>query len=221
MADVKTSDLKDLLRRTHEHKELEVRIRMHMEMSNHLNKKLTENQLTVGVGSVEQDIACGINKEAREVKPNAIQTDLSSLFARLEDDFPSETKLRLLMLYLSCVANVPGNVSQKLSENAKLSDRDQQALQEMLRAKIMEASDRQQHADRQSCEHRSTKEQKKKFKRIAGDERRFELSRFEPRVKELLEQLVENRLNDDEFPQLKDTGSSNLRVTAGSALGSK
>merc|ERR1719272_2937433 len=61
---MKTGDMKDMLRKARDHKELGVRIRMHLEMLKHLDNALTANKLTQGVGGVEQDIACGISKDA-------------------------------------------------------------------------------------------------------------------------------------------------------------
>eukprot|EP00434_Breviolum_minutum_P006127 symbB.v1.2.005400.t1/scaffold316.1/size230253/15 len=52
-----------------------------------------------------------------------------------------------------------------------------------------------------------------KFKKNAVAEGRFELSRFEPRLKEVLEQLAEDRLSLEDFDDLTDgKSSSNISI---------
>jgi len=157
----------------------------------------------MGVGLLEQDIACGVDKAGKDVKAMNLQTQLAKMFSELETALTSESKLRMLMLYLSCMANVQVAVRDKLIEGARLASEDQAILMAMLRTRLMEVPDAQRHKVGKGTVHRVTKESAAHFKRNALAEGRFELSRFEPRVKVLLEQLVQHQLGEEDFPTLQ------------------
>merc|ERR1711920_320125 len=71
----------------------------------------------------------------------------------------------------------------------------------------MEVPRKQREKLGSSCVHRATKERAARFKRKVKDQC-LDLSRFEPRVKELIEQLGQENLSYDDFPALDGTGAS-------------
>merc|ERR1712039_722472 len=75
---------------------------------------------------------------------------------------------------------------------------------EMFRTKLMEVPHHQRDKLGSGCMHRATKEQTARFKRKVKDGCR-DLSRFEPRVKDLIEKLSQESLSYDEFPALDGT----------------
>jgi len=208
-----TSDLLDMLRRSPEQRDTMDRLLLHLTLIDSIFSRLGAEHLTQGVGLLEQDIACGIDSSGKDVKATNLQGHLTKVFSELESVLPSETKLRILMLYFACMANISEVVRQKLIEMAKLDPEDERVLMAMLRTKLMEVPDSQRHKHGNGCVHRVTKEQAARFKRNSRTDGRFDLSRFEPRIKELVEQLTQSRLSQEEFPAFEgsDTHNNTLR----------
>lgn len=220
-ASISTSDLLEILRRSPEQRDMVDRTFQHLSMIQQIFQRLEEEKLTEGVGAVEQDIACGVDKSGKDVKVSNLQSNLTRVFGELDQQsLRSESKLRLLMLYFACVANIQEGVRNRLIDMAKLSPEHQQTLLAMMRTRLMEVPDSQRQKVGTTNVHRVTKEQAARFKRIAQVEGRFELSRFEPRVKGLLEQLAENRLSKEDFPVAEGTDSDGhgLRQAAVSSV---
>lgn len=222
MSDLKPHEALEQLRKLPEFRDTFEKLQMHTNLLKEINVKLKDDAvITSGLGNVEQDVACGIDKSGKDVKATSLQENISKLFHNPEVDLPSEVKLRLLMLYFACVANVPEAVRKRLIESSRLEDADGRVLLSMMETKLMEVPDSQRHKLGSGCVHRVTKTQAARFKKNARADGTFVLSRFEPRVKELLEQLAENRLNDEDFPALGGSGAAQagLRFTAGAAGG--
>merc|ERR1719291_13952 len=165
-----------------------------------------------GWGLLEQDIACGHDRKGNALKSDKLSEHLVKFFVDRGTSVPSETKLRLLLLYLSCVAHVTDVVRKKLIAAAKLSADDQVVLMSMLQTKLADVPDHTSQKPGASCVHRVTDDQAELFKANAKEEGRFELSRFEPRMKLLVRQLVGDKLSDEEFPH--QTGSSSGHLAA-------
>mmetsp|Transcript_65761 Transcript_65761/g.169979 ORF Transcript_65761/g.169979 Transcript_65761/m.169979 type:complete len:308 (-) Transcript_65761:21-944(-) len=190
------------------------RLFLHMTLITEIFQKLQEQRLMSGLGMLEQDIACGVDKSGKDVKDTNLQGGLRMALTEMETVLSSETRLRLLMLYFACMANISEVVRTRLIEMAKLEPEDQEVLMAMLRTKLMEVPESQRHRHGSGCVHRVTKEQAARFKRnaTAGG---LELSRFEPRLKELIEQLTQDRLNNEDFATLggSDVIDNSLRGT--------
>merc|ERR1712136_458615 len=137
----------------------------------------------------EQDIACGVDKDGKDIKATQCQDALIK-FVSNNSDLPSESRLRLVMLYFACMANIS---EKNLTEVLRLSSEDTRVLTSLLQTQLMEVPDSQRHKLDKGCVHRGTKE--------------FELSRFEPRIKELVVQLCSGKLSHDEFPLLKGSAA--------------
>ncbi|CAK9070043.1 unnamed protein product [Durusdinium trenchii] len=73
------------------------------------------------------DTACGIDRNGKDVKIANLQQTLLKIFID-RPELPSEMKLRLLMLYFACVANIPEANRSKLMDAAKLEPEDHQAM---------------------------------------------------------------------------------------------
>jgi len=222
MSSLSTQQTLQELRKLPEFKDSFDKLQLHADMLAEIFVMLETIIEKTGLAYVEQDCACGINQYGKDVKATNLQEDILKLFRRAEAEFslPGELKLRLLMLYFTCVANVPEAVRRRLMDASRLEADDQKVLLAMMRTRLMEVPDSQRHklgSDKQS-QHRVTKSQAARFKKNALTNE-IVLSRFEPRVKELLEQLAENRLSEEDFPSLGGRGSTGLRSAAGPAGG--
>merc|ERR1712100_291231 len=120
-----------MLRRSPEQRETMDRLFLHMSLIEKIFGRLQEVRLTTGLGLLEQDIACGVDRSGKDVKATNLQALLSKSFSELESVLSSESKLRLLMLYFTCMANISEVVRQKLIEMARLDPEDQDVLMSM------------------------------------------------------------------------------------------
>eukprot|EP00392_Amoebophrya_sp_AT5.2_P006437 g6449.t1 len=80
----------------------------------------------------EQDLATGVDREGREMKPVRYVSLLTQVFHQLGGVVPTEVKLRLLLLYFSCILNVPDSSRRQLLEAARLSDDEERVILNML-----------------------------------------------------------------------------------------
>merc|ERR1712039_314192 len=194
-----------------EHRDQIERLQAHMGIVQAINERLREERImpsqtgTAQVGHLEQDIACGIDSRGNGVKAATLQHTMTNLFTNFETSMPSEEKLRLLMLYFVSFDNVPATVRDKIRDYAKLADADDAALRQMMNTRLMEVPESQRKNTGPNA-HRVTKEQAARFKKNVTTEGRMELSRFEPRVKSLVEQLANKRISNEDYPVLPEEG---------------
>lgn len=221
--DIGVNDLLAQLRKTPEFKEALEKLDLHMSMLSLVNERVNQERLHDGVGKLEQNIACGIDDQARVVKPADMQQSLSKLVTEMPD-LPGETKLRLLMLYLACMANVNEHARELLIANCSLTPEDNHVLMNFFQTKLMEVPEYLQNKlGHKNTVHRGVKtNQAGRFKKNAREEGRFDLSRFDPKVKELLEQLWNGKLSEEDFIRLGDATAEaplSLRQAAGATAG--
>lgn len=202
-SELSTTDLLEMLRKSPEHKDTIEKLQVHMLLLQELFQAMECISLSSDLGALEQDIACGIDKNGKEVKASNLVESLMKILSKVDGaELPSETKLRLLMLYLACMVNVPESVKEKLVEQSSLEPKDQQVMLSMLRMKLAEVPDERRLKVDSLSAHRGSKEEHARFKRNTRQDGRFELSRYEPRVKQLLEDMVAGVLNEEEFSHL-------------------
>lgn len=204
---ISTGELLDTLRKAPEQRDTMDRLLLHMEMIEGIFRRIKDEALTSSFGLLEQDIACGIDKSGKDVKFSSLEANLGKLFNEPAIQLSSEAKLRVLMLFFSCFANIAEPVRQQLINRAQLGGEDQDVLMAMLSTKLMEVPESQRHKAGSGTTHRVTQEQAARFKQNARSDGRFELSRFEPRVKGLIEQLSQDRLSRADYPVLECSGA--------------
>jgi len=156
-----------------------------------------------GLGLLEQDIACGIDKMGSSVKNESVQR---RVFSELESAMPSEWKLRLLMLYFVSFANIPTSVRDKFIAQAGLAPEESAILRAMMVTELMNVPESQCKNTGSGMKHRVTSDQAQRFKRRATSGEFPLLSRFEPRINTLVEQLLGNKISNEDFPLLRLEG---------------
>eukprot|EP00440_Ansanella_granifera_P044327 gb/GFBE01048043.1/.p1 GENE.gb/GFBE01048043.1/~~gb/GFBE01048043.1/.p1 ORF type:complete len:634 (+),score=148.96 gb/GFBE01048043.1/:1-1902(+) len=204
-ASMSTGAMLDKLREAPETRDAVDRIFLHLSIMEQVNQQLSQERLADAVGLIEQDIACGVDREGKDVKATNLQSSVTRAFNELQQ-LSSETKLRLLMLYFASVANISEAVRTRLIDIAQLDGDSREVLLNMVRTRLMEGPECQRNKQGTGCVHRVTKQQAARFKKNALAEGRFMLSRYEPRIKELLEQLAEHRLSPEDFPVFEGPG---------------
>jgi len=147
-------------------------------------------------------MATGVNLNESSVRLQELQDTLRNALSGAQVDIPDLTKLRLLMLYFCTVTNISDQVRNKLLQDSKLRSSDQNVLMALWQSKLLEAPDAPK-VKGGSIAHRLGKDQISRFKKICKD-RKLDLSRFEPRLKELLQQMIAGSLKEDVFPYVDD-----------------
>eukprot|EP00403_Amphidinium_massartii_P022659 CAMPEP_0178403624 /NCGR_PEP_ID=MMETSP0689_2-20121128/17465_1 /TAXON_ID=160604 /ORGANISM="Amphidinium massartii, Strain CS-259" /LENGTH=649 /DNA_ID=CAMNT_0020024585 /DNA_START=95 /DNA_END=2044 /DNA_ORIENTATION=+ len=209
-ADVSIKDLMAQLRGSPQFKEQVEQLDLHMNLLQQTIRKLNEERLFEEyekgdtLGLLEQRIACGVDENGKDVKPAQFVESLAKVFTRF-DFLTSTAKLRLLMLLFACVSNVADNVQQRLLDQAKLEDEDREACLRFV-AQLREVPDKQRYHHGKGALHNVTKDSHARYKRLAREDGRYQLSRFEPRLKLLLEQLAGRKLSQDFFPSYGASG---------------
>eukprot|EP00439_Symbiodinium_sp_Y106_P069127 s2456_g11.t2 len=157
---ISTRAMLDQLRAAPEMRDAVDRMALHLAMITQIHSRLNSEQILepLHLGLLEQDIACGIDRSGKDVKITNLQTTLQRILTD-RPELSSEVKLRLLMLFFACVANVPEASRSKLLDVAQLGADDQQALMNMLRTRLMEVPESQRHKHASGCSHRVTKQQ--------------------------------------------------------------
>lgn len=207
------SDLLTILRKSPEKRDELDRLMMHIDVTNEINKMMEVQTALSNLDYLEQDIACGVDEVGNKVTAKKLQNDLSKAFREIRDkeaQANSDTRLRLFMLYYSCLANISDTERVKLMEMADLKAKDQQVIMELLRTRLIEVPEAQRPKPGSGCVHKATKEQAARFKRNATSGT-YALPRFEPRLKALLELLAEQRLSEEDFPP-EGSGERGLRL---------
>lgn len=85
-------------------------------MCEKIDFELNQEKLTGMPGLFEQDLVCGVDKEGKEVKPLRFISQLTQLLTDPNLRLTSESKLRLLLLYFSCIINIPETSRKQLLE---------------------------------------------------------------------------------------------------------
>eukprot|EP01069_Polyplicarium_translucidae_P009052 Polyplicarium_translucidae@DN3284_c0_g2_i1.p1 len=150
------------------------------------------------IGALEQDITTGVDKDGAEVPSSKLLATMGNLLS--DQGIAVEEKLRLLMLYFVSMDNVKDDDRRKMVEAAQLSLDASKAARRFLTMGLMEMSEAPT-SDKGGAKHvnKITRERFKFFQRRARTTD-YELSRFEPRVKEIMEQACQDSLHLGKFP---------------------
>ena len=105
-----------LVREMPQYQELLRKYTFHLDLCDKIDFELTQEKLTGAVGLFEQDLVCGVDKEGKDVKPIRYVSQLTQLLTDPNLRLSSENKLRLLLLYFSCVVNIPEQSRKQLIE---------------------------------------------------------------------------------------------------------
>jgi syntaxin-binding protein 1 len=184
-------DMTEALRAMPEYKEMLAKYELHVSVADACMKQFNKSAMT-DVAAVEQGLATGEDADGKPYK-NAI-TQLSPLLA--DDNVSADNKLRLLALFLITQEGVEEKTRKKLVETAQLDAAGEDALANLtylgvslkkasLKAKLLAAATGK----------------KKKGKAAIEDEVPYELSRFQPVLRDVIENLVNDELSETQYPR--------------------
>lgn len=205
-SELSTREIQKMVQALPQYNEQMEKLSIHVAIAGKLNTLIRDMDLR-DLGQVEQDLVFG-DAGTKEV----------ITFLRSKQDGSTEIKLRLLMIYC-CVypEKFEGDKAVKLMQLAKLSPADMQAVKNM---KLLEVSDsRKTSQGTFSLKFDSAKKKNAERKDRSGDEEEgWALSRFYPKLEELIEQLGKGELPKDEYQCMNTTSSSNKASSGGSKV---
>jgi len=193
------SEMSEAIRAMPQYQEQLNKYSLHIQLTGECMKLFKDHNLEV-IALLEQDMAMGEDAEGRPLK-NLI----NNLEAVLQDPRTNpQNKMRLLMTYIISQSGIKDADRRKLMEAAHISQQDQNAISNLfyLGVALTKASTNVK------------KERKSKNKKRVNDVS-YDLSRYIPALKGIVEALLEENLPVADYPFVKDGPSSSLGVLPG------
>ncbi|EGG12609.1 uncharacterized protein MELLADRAFT_114806 [Melampsora larici-populina 98AG31] len=192
------NDMKDMLASLPHLKESKEKLSLHLSMAETCMDLFEKKQLPLAA-SVEQCCSTGMTAEGKT--PKSIVEEMVPL---LDDRAVSTTdKLRIIALYVLYRDGVPDEDRRRLYQHAKLGLNEMDAVNNLIHLGANVAKD-------------SGKKRKVLFKQPL-DENDYDISRYRPLVKLMLEDAVANKLDQTVFPYMGESPSTNAKLN-GSGL---
>ncbi|XP_047337832.1 SNARE-interacting protein KEULE-like [Impatiens glandulifera] len=202
--ELSTRDLQKMVQALPQYSEQIDKLSLHVDIAQKINKIIRDTGLK-DLGQLEQDIVFG----------DAGTKDLIT-FLRTKSDVTRENKLRLLMIYAAChPEKFEGDKLSKLMELARLPHDDMTAVHNM---KLLEGSSDTKKSSFGGFSLKFDVHKKKHGARKdrAGEETKWQLSRFYPMIEELVEKLGKGELPRNDYPSMNDP-SPTVHGTSGTS----
>ncbi|KAL8274679.1 hypothetical protein Esti_001394 [Eimeria stiedai] len=198
----------------------------HVTLSEKCFDRLQELQIMT-LGALEQDICCGVDKDGKEVNASKLQASVASLVS--DSSIGQDEKLRLLLLFFTQTQGLDAADRVKAMEAAQMSLVNQRCIQQFLERRFAARAEMQQrraHASsgRQPCKsklaHRleDDRDRIKYFKQRAK-RARYDLSRFEPTIHEIMEKAIQGTLHGGRYPFVDEPSFRVCNCYAASVIG--
>ncbi|ANQ09173.1 Syntaxin binding protein [Plasmodium coatneyi] len=203
--------------------------------------QILQKKNVVEVGMVEQDLCCNVDNYGKELTHTKNSKNVVSILS--SDDYQQEEKARLLLLYFINYENVSELDKARLIEESQVGLLMENFIHHFLSLKIH--CDQYGHLEKYAPEESSSTGSKvshilernrkkiKHYKDVAKNAK-YELSRYEPNVRDIIVELHEDTLHRGQFPfvdgnrgssqQVKDQNTSEgkkTNVTRGTVWGFK
>ncbi|KAF7795046.1 hypothetical protein EIP86_006190 [Pleurotus ostreatoroseus] len=184
------NDMKDMLANLPQYQEQREKFSLHLNMAQECMAIFEKDKLP-SIAAVEQNCATGLTPEGKTPK-TLVEEMVPILDSR---DIHNSKKVRIISLYIQHRDGVPDEDRRRLYQHARLSMPDQDAVNALAHLGIRISRGPQD------------KDTKKKFKQKSNDEEEYELSRYKPVLRQVIEDHVANKLDPTMFPYVKDAPS--------------
>ncbi|KAI0629391.1 Sec1-like protein [Trametes polyzona] len=193
------NDMKDMLANLPQYQEQREKFSLHLNMAQECMAIFERDKLPA-VANVEQNCATGVTAEGKAPK-TLVEEMVPLLDSR---DVVNMNKVRIIALYIQHRDGVPDEDRRRLYQHARLTLAEQDAVNALVHLGV--------RISRQSGD----KDTRKKMKQKPSNEEEYELSRYKPVLRTVLEEHVSNKLDPTLFPYVKDaptaaTPASSLR----------
>jgi syntaxin-binding protein 1 len=166
-----------------------------------------EKKKLMGVAKVEQNIATGLDSEGEDIREH-VWSDMAALLE--QPSLSPKDKARLVMLYLLTQPQLSDQDRKSLFDHAKLN-------REELETVKMLAYLGQNSKNGYTQRNPACVTKKGHRKTILDEEPPYEVSRYVPALKIILDDAFHGELDDQEFPFLKGSASSATTAPKASA----
>ncbi|KAI0832105.1 Sec1-like protein [Trametes gibbosa] len=182
------NDMKDMLANLPQYQEQREKFSLHLNMAQECMAIFERDKLPA-VANVEQNCATGVTSEGKTPK-TLVEEMVPLLDSR---DVVNTNKVRIIALYIQHREGVPDEDRRRLYQHARLTLAEQDAVNALVHLGV--------RISRQSGD----KDTKKKIKQKTNNEEEYELSRYKPMLRTVLEEHVSNKLDPTLFPYVKDS----------------
>ncbi|KAH9851922.1 Sec1-like protein [Lenzites betulinus] len=182
------NDMKDMLANLPQYQEQREKFSLHLNMAQECMAIFERDKLPA-VANVEQNCATGVTPEGKTPK-TLVEEMVPLLDSR---DVVNTNKVRIIALYIQHREGVPDEDRRRLYQHARLTLAEQDAVNALVHLGV--------RISRQSGD----KDMKKKIKQKTNNEEEYELSRYKPVLRTVLEEHVSNKLDPTLFPYVKDS----------------
>ncbi|KAJ7087363.1 Sec1-like snare protein [Mycena belliarum] len=180
------NDMKEMLASLPQYQEQREKFSLHLNMAQECMGIFERDKLPL-VATIEQDCATGVTAEGKNPK-NLVQDMVPLLDSR---EVVNTNKVRIVALYIMFREGVPDEDRRRLYQHARLSIPEQEAVNALV------------HMGVRISRGPGDRDTKKKSKQKTSDEE-YELSRYKPFIKTVLEDHVAEKLDKALFPYVKD-----------------
>ncbi|KAG6908968.1 hypothetical protein DXG01_002574 [Tephrocybe rancida] len=185
------NDMKEMLANLPQYQEQREKFSLHLNMAQECMAIFERDKLPL-VANVEQNCATGVTAEGKSPK-NLVEEMVPLLDSR---EVVNMNKVRIVALYIQHRDGVPEEDRRRLYQHARLSLAEQDAVNALLH---MGVRINRLAADRDS---------KRKLKQKSNNDEEYELSRYKPVLKAVLEEHVAGKLDNSLFPYAKEAPSA-------------
>ncbi|KAI1791834.1 Sec1-like protein [Ganoderma leucocontextum] len=182
------NDMKDMLANLPQFQEQRDKFSLHLNMAQECMGIFERDKLPAAA-NVEQNCATGVTAEGKTPK-TLVEEMVPLLDGR---DVINLTKVRIIALYIQHRDGVPDEDRRRLYQHARLTVAEQDAVNALVYLGV--------RISRQLGD----KDTKKKIKQKPSNEEEYELSRYKPVLRTVLEEHVSSKLDPTLFPYVKDT----------------
>ncbi|KAF9480487.1 Sec1-like snare protein [Pholiota conissans] len=184
------NDMKDMLASLPQYQEQREKFSLHLSMAQDCMELFEKAKLS-DVASVEQSCATGLTAEGKT--PKGLVEEMVPLLDSRE--VMNMRKVRIIALYIQYRDGVPDEDRRRLYQHARLTLAEQDAVNALV------------HFGVRISRGPADKDTKKKIKqKVNPDE--YELSRFKPAIKTIIEEQIADKLDVTMFPYVKEAPSA-------------
>ncbi|KAG2757041.1 Sec1-like protein [Suillus brevipes Sb2] len=182
------NDMKDMLANLPQYQEQREKFSLHLNMAQDCMNLFEKHKLPL-VANVEQCCATGLTAEGKT--PKTLVEEMVPLLDSQE--VINANKVRMVALYIQHRDGVPDEDRRRLYQHARLSMADQDAVNSLV------------HLGVRISRGPSDKDTKKKLKHKTCSDDEYELSRYRPLLRTVIEEHCANKLDPALFPYVKDS----------------
>ncbi|KAF6761496.1 ras opposite [Ephemerocybe angulata] len=191
------NDMKEMLANLPQFQQQREEFSLHLSMAQDCMGIFERDKLPL-IANVEQCCATGLNADGKT--PKSLVEEMVPLLDSRE--VANINKVRIVALYIQYRDGVPDEDRRRLYQHARLTLAEQDAVNSLVQMGV------------RISRLPTDKDRKNRFKQKSSNEEEYELSRFKPAIRTVLEDQVADRLETALFPYVRDAPSTSSVTTS-------